>query len=54
MIPIEEFLEPYHYVGMAFRSNVELAPEVASFVESVKRYSRENITEEPIERRYYH
>lgn len=54
MIPIEEFLEPYHYVGMAFRSNVELAPVVASFVESVKRYSRENITEESIERRYYH
>ncbi len=53
MIPIEEFLEPYHYAGMAFLANKAHSPEFDTFREYVEHYSRENIHCEAIERRYY-
>lgn len=54
MIPIREFLEPYHYVGMAYLAKKTHSPEFQAFRDYVERYSRENIHAAPIERRYYH
>ncbi|MDO4532990.1 MAG: LysR family transcriptional regulator [Coriobacteriia bacterium] len=53
MIQIEEFLEPYHYAGMAYLANKVHSPEFEAFREYVERYSRENIHAEATERRYY-
>ncbi|MEF2559579.1 MAG: LysR family transcriptional regulator [Eggerthellaceae bacterium] len=53
MIPIEEFLEPYHYVGMAFIAKKVRSPEMDRFIEYALNYSKENIHVEATERRYY-
>ena len=53
MLQIEEFLEPYHYVGMAYMTNKDQPPGFQGFKEYAERYSRENIHGEAIERRYY-
>lgn len=53
MIPIEEFLEPYHYVGMAFIAKKVRSSEMDRFIEYASNYSKENIHVEATERRYY-
>lgn len=53
MIPIKEFLEPYHYVGMAYAKKQSCPPELERFIEYASDYSKENIKIEATERRYY-